>query len=148
MNVPELPPVKGRKPCNECPYRKGTKFNGGSPPEVYIGQAYGPYLLSCHLSPGYFANPRDPSHLQCAGAAIFRANIERDTVMPPKMLRLPKDTEVVFETPAEMFAHHRRVSLARAEAILHQIPPEAMLQAELRKLGNQPVRTEDIPEGT
>lgn len=128
-----------RKPCAECPYRRGTQHNGGSPPEVYVGQAMGPFLLSCHLSPGYWKNPRGTEHAQCAGAAIFRANIHRAEVMPESMLKLPQDTEAVFSSSAEMVAHHRQISVEEAQAQLQEETPEQLMRKEFLAAGVQVV---------
>ena len=131
-----------KRPCSECPFRKGTKHNGGSAPEVYVGQAMGPFLLACHMDPEYFDNPYSPSLTQCGGAAIFRANIGAAQRMPAFMLNLPADTEQVFATPAELIAHHRGISIAEAEEILKETPPEVLLLIELCKTG---VRLVPVP---
>ncbi len=82
-------------------------MTGGSEPEVYIGQAYGPFLLACHMDPDYAKDPRSPENLQCAGAAAFRANVGILQLMPSFLLRVGADVERVFATPAELVAHHR-----------------------------------------
>ena len=71
---------------------------------------------------------------QCAGAAIFRANVGADARMPDGVHRLPADTSLVFATPAELIAHHNRSTLEEAEEILRRTPPRELLRAEIDKL--------------
>jgi hypothetical protein len=42
---------------------------------------------------------------QCAGAAIYRANVAKNT-RSDQTLRLPKDPKMVFNTPFEFWDHH------------------------------------------
>ena len=120
------------KPCAECPFSCKIEPGalGGSTPQTYIGQAYGPFLLSCHMSPGYWGNPRGTEHAQCAGAAIFRANCGIDVLMPEAFRRLPAGPEA-FESPAHLIAHHGQMSLTRAQVFLIAFPPEELLEREL-----------------
>jgi hypothetical protein len=122
-----------RKPCKECPFarhvRPGT--TGGSPPETFVGQAYGPFLLACHLPEEYHKDQWDEANLQCAGANIFRANVGRADKMPPAMLRCQPDTEAVFATPAELIAHHRETSVREAEERLMLIGVITLMRLEL-----------------
>lgn len=107
------------QPCNQCPFSRAIEpgYLGGSPPETFIGQAVLPFWLPCHQCSNYRGKESDASKVrQCAGAAIFRANI--GSVPPAPMLVLPKDTELVFSTVAEFYAHHKRISRLLASYIV------------------------------
>lgn len=97
------------KACGSCPFsRKSHPAElGGSPIDTYIGQSVGPFFLPCHSSPGYKGNAGELStcKCQCAGAAIFRANIYRQ---PPKpLLSLPANSDPnVFSSMEEFIRHH------------------------------------------
>ena len=132
-----------KKPCQECPFNKTlpTPFSGGSPPEVYIGQICGPFLLSCHMDPEYDPGPENLGQLtitQCAGAAIFRANVGVADFMPPNLHHLPADTENVDATFVEFMARQLGVSLEEAQARLDQTSPLELLKIELRRVGIDP----------
>lgn len=127
-----------RKPCHDCPFIRTTEPGelGGSSPFVYIGQAFGPFLLPCHNSPGYEEDKRDPDHLQCVGAAIFRANCDVADKMPPQLLRMEKDSVLVFGSPAEFVAHHQEVAVEFAAYVLSaHTTPERLVAAEMRRAG-------------
>jgi len=130
-----------RTPCPECPWSRGVKPGalGGSPPEVYIGQAAGHYVLPCHKhcdfsDPNWRVKAIDTP--QCAGAAIFRANIGIDGYMPSKIHRLPANPVDVFATSAEFLAYHRCISLGEAAARLKVTPPHRLLELQLARDSN------------
>lgn len=86
-----------KKPCSDCPWsRRALKgWLGGDTPEQWLQVAFGEVKEPCHVHPNQ----------QCAGLAIFRKNIckaPRDGTI----LVLPKNTTLVFSTPAEFLAHH------------------------------------------
>lgn len=122
-------------PCADCPFRKKTGVLGGSPPETYVGQAHGPFFLPCHSTHDHtkLEARLNRDNTQCAGAAIFRANIGRDTLMPDKLLHLPADTKDVFASHAELLAFHLGISLEEAEARLKIETPVELMHRELRK---------------
>jgi len=108
------------KPCPACPWVRNSEPGalGGSPAETYVGQAILPFWLPCHSSANYAGKASDVNQVQeCAGAAIFRANI--GVKSPDALLSMPADREIAFSTPAEFYAHHRRIKLADAERILN-----------------------------
>lgn len=122
-------------PCAQCPWRKDVEpgFLGGSKPEVYIGQAVGPFVLPCHMG---YPDTNDKARLcmespQCAGAAIYRANNKID-YLPEPLLRLAPADEV-FGSHVEFLAHHKRISLEQAELELRATTPEQHLARELRR---------------
>jgi hypothetical protein len=50
----------------------------------------------------------DLKRVQCAGMAIYRANVCKHVDAPG--LRLPKNEQAVFSTPMEFLDHHNRKS--------------------------------------
>jgi hypothetical protein len=87
------------KPCAECPWRRGACKGWLGPetgyPQVYINAAHGEEIIECHLS-----------HInECAGAAIYRANVSKRTRHGGE-LKLPADTTTVFASPEEFIEHH------------------------------------------
>lgn len=101
-----------KKPCKSCPFRRDNDLQkpnpGGSPPEVYIGQSRGPFILPCHKGKNYAGKETDLSQaLECAGAAIFRANCEIPYKLPDQILSLPKDTETVFSNEREFLNFYK-----------------------------------------
>ena len=124
------------KPCKGCPFaihvkpnwqdpdgkdNKGCPPLGGSPAEVYIGQALTPHRLPCHMRHDYTKlNERmDPHNVDCAGAAIFRSNCGVADRIPPQLLHLPSDEgHTVFADVYEFYAHHKGISVDDARKIL------------------------------
>lgn len=101
------------KACSSCPFSRQCEPGGlgGSPIEVYLGQILGPFFLPCHAAKGYKGNdtPLSPEHMQCAGAAIFRANIGVGEAMPNPLLKLPKESDSnVFDSLGEFIHHHTK----------------------------------------
>lgn len=47
---------------------------------------------------------------QCAGANIFRANIDVTKLMPPGIEQLPQDLENIFKTREEFLSYYYNVS--------------------------------------
>ena len=67
---------------------------GGATPDEYRCLAHSDQVVNCHVI----------SNQQCAGMAIYRANVVKRC--DPPNLKLPKDTSKVFATPMEFMAHH------------------------------------------
>lgn len=124
-------------PCGECPFNRKVAPGelGGSPPEMYVGQAAGPFFLPCHSTHDYTdAKARqDLNNSQCAGAAIFRANVGVARQLPPALLHLPKDTKKVFATFEEFYAHHKQIPLTEAARLLKEKGPDKHLLDEFQK---------------
>ncbi len=129
-------------PCPQCPWRRDTtkppKNNGdigGSDVIVYLAQAYGPFWLPCHMSKNYELRRVDPSKVtQCAGAAVFRANVDVDYLMPDAMLHLDADTDTVFASAVQMLARARNYSEEEARAEIRSLGGmKAIVQRELDK---------------
>jgi hypothetical protein len=70
--------------------------------EEWVLAAHGECEVECHTLTG----------VQCAGIAIYRANVCK-TPRDPKILRLPTDREKVFANPTEFRTHH---------AVIPQLP--------------------------
>lgn len=116
-----------KKPCKECPFRRDNTLvgqnPGGSHPFVYVGQTEGPFWLPCHMEKEYEGKQTDPSLVnQCAGAAIYRANLGISEKMPDQLLKLDADTELVFASHAEFLAHYFKTSLKDAQDFIKAHP--------------------------
>ena len=86
-----------RQPCSDCPWARVALrgWLGDATADTWLRDAHGEARIECHTLLG----------AQCAGAAIYRANVckrPRD----PETLLLPADKATVFATPAEFTAHH------------------------------------------
>jgi hypothetical protein len=95
------------KPCSDCPWRR--KCLPGwvgvvDTPEDWLAHAHGESKVDCHL--------HGPA--QCAGMAIYRANVCKVPISP-SILRLEPNTDLVFSRPAEFIEHHRKNGLTSAE---------------------------------
>ena len=96
-----------RKPCRTCPWRKDVTPGalGGTPPEVHLGQMWGPFWLPCHSTPGY--TPRlDKSLPECVGVAMMRSATGRADILPSSLLSADSDGSV-FDSPRDFLIHHR-----------------------------------------
>lgn len=131
---------KLKAPCKACPFSRKCEpgATGGSDPTVFIGQAFGPFWLPCHKTCD-FSDPdwkKDLSVQQCAGAAIFRTNINRWHGMPSQLLRLPENKDLVFSSPEELLAHHKGITLEEAVKELKVRSPHALMIEEFIKAQN------------
>ncbi len=85
-------------PCDDCPWSRMALAGWLGPGTVdeWLATAHGDARIDCHTLVG----------AQCAGGAIYRANVcklPRD----PSQLRLPANRDRVFSSPAEFVQHHR-----------------------------------------
>jgi hypothetical protein len=86
-------------PCSDCPWRRDSLngWLGGASKEEWIQVAHGDQVVPCHTLKG----------AQCAGLAVYRANVAK---LPyPPNLKLPKDKELVFAMPNQFLEHHSRL---------------------------------------
>lgn len=95
------PPAKKQltKPCSDCPWRVDAVpgWLGGSTPEEWALCVHSDARIQCHVH----------DNVQCAGAAIHRANVvksPRDALA----LRLPPDKEAVFATTKQFVEYHKQ----------------------------------------
>lgn len=85
------------KPCSDCPFsRKALHgWTGSVTPEEWVQHAHGETLVECHAHTG----------VQCAGIAIYRANVLK-APRHQEILRLPADRIRVFSSAEEFLNHH------------------------------------------
>jgi len=88
-----------KKPCSDCPWARNSLAGwlGGSTPEEWVAEAHSDNHIDCHTLKG----------AQCAGAAIYRANVIKSP-RNPEVLRLPPDGLRVFRNPNEFVEHHSK----------------------------------------
>jgi hypothetical protein len=97
----EATPAKGQhvKPCSDCPWttRALPGWTGGIDPADWLADVHGEAIVCCHVHEG----------AQCAGAAIYRANVYKSP-RNLEALRLPANRLTVFTSPAAFLAHHNK----------------------------------------
>jgi hypothetical protein len=123
------------KSCGSCPFSKTSKPGGlgGSPIQVYLGQIIGPFFLPCHAQKEYKGNDTGIQSEQCAGAAVFRANLGIADRMPDMLLHLEAGSDPnVFETMPEFIKHHVPDATPYKVSAMMALLPE-FLSDELRK---------------
>lgn len=88
------------KPCRECPWRRKAMngWLGDMTVETFMDHAHSESVMDCHMGDG---------KVQCAGAAIYRANVAKLTRHPDQIMTLPADRETVFASPLEFEKHHK-----------------------------------------
>lgn len=112
------------QPCSQCPFRRKSMpgWLGDDTPEHFVEMAHGEENLPCHKTVDYTKHdwkerqvrgPKATAH-ECAGAAIYRANVLKE-VRDRKVCRLPPDEKTVFATPKEFIKHHRSLGLVSGE---------------------------------
>jgi hypothetical protein len=85
------------KPCSDCPWARTALAGwlGDMTPQEWLQSAHGENLIECHTLLG----------AQCAGSAIYRANVCKSP-RNPHVIQLPKNTQIVFASPTEFKQHH------------------------------------------
>ena len=139
-NKSKLSKKRLKRPCKSCPFARGRDSDwdhslGGSPPEVYLGQARGEFWLPCHMDKEY--SDKDSSPLlvaQCAGAAIFRANCDDGLKRPDHILKLDADTKLVFSNQAEFLSFYRDIDMGEASLRTEDSRLDFYLYLELMKI--------------
>jgi len=133
--------------CTQCPFRRdvdpGICATKNSTPEQFIGQAFGPFMLPCHLQPGFDEDCRDPELKHCRGAASFRASLKRGGKLPrlPEFIPVgPEDAGKFFGTPEEFMAHHLSVKIEDAAYLLRRMPPAYWTMVEMSKAGAKVIK--------
>jgi hypothetical protein len=91
--------VQITKPCTDCPWTRTALpgWLGAMSPEEWLSAVCSEAVIDCHV----FKGP------ECAGAAIFRANIGKRLRVGSRF-RLPADVETVFATALEFMGHHEK----------------------------------------
>lgn len=89
-----------RVPCSDCPFRRNSLpgWLGTQSPEQFIQRAHGEYTYNCHVI----------NNQQCAGMAVYRANVCKKPRYEGA-LTLPKNPVVVFASPKEFLEHHKKL---------------------------------------
>jgi hypothetical protein len=89
-------------PCADCPWaRKSIKgWLGQMSAEDWLALAHGEGTADCHST-----KQPDGSAWDCAGLAIYRANVCK-VPRDPDALRLPPNRVTVFGWRTEFLAHH------------------------------------------
>jgi hypothetical protein len=85
------------KPCSDCPFARKALAGwiGSLSIDEWVRAVHGEARIDCHTLDG----------AQCAGAAIYRANVWKHP-RNPELLVLPADRERVFGNPVEFRMHH------------------------------------------
>lgn len=88
-----------RKPCADCPFARTalSGWLGDDTVEGWISSVHGEARIECHCT----------TNQQCAGAAIYRANVHKQC-RDASHLRLPANTKLVFASAAEFAEHHNQ----------------------------------------
>ena len=89
-------------PCTDCPWARSALpgWLGGVTAPEWIAVAQGEILEPCHA-----LFNTNGGNFECAGLAIFRANICKK-VRTPGTLDLAPDRVKVFSSPKEFLEHH------------------------------------------
>lgn len=96
-------------PCSDCPWaRKAIKgWTGPNSAQAWLRTAHDYWhRIACHTRLIFGSAER--GHWECAGAAIYRANVHVIRYEEKKLLVLPANKISVFATPNEFLAHHGR----------------------------------------
>ena len=95
----EATPANGQHEhaCSDCPFSRESLrgWLGGLSVDDWLGVAHSDAPSDCHVLEG----------AQCAGVAIYRANVGK-LPRDPSILRLPRDIDNVFASPMEFREHH------------------------------------------
>lgn len=88
-----------KKPCADCPWRRNAVkgWLGDQSAKEWIRDVHGEALIQCHVHTQH--------DQQCAGAAIYRANVHKVT-RRKECLRLPPDKDGVFGSADEFRNYH------------------------------------------
>lgn len=124
-----------RQPCSDCPFLRDAVpgWLGGDEPGAFVGLAHLNSEMQCHVLLG----------AQCAGGAVYRANICKRVTLP--LLTLPADKVKVFGNPMEFVEHHLRVKGKVTKAKVAKECREGMTAAMTRILA-APTVDDDGPD--
>lgn len=105
MNETPLPEAVA-KPCVECPWRRDSVpgYLGPYSAEIWTRMAHSELPIACHMTIRK-ESWESPGVRQCAGAAIFRANVCKSP-RNPEVAVMPSDTDTVFAWNDEFVEHH------------------------------------------
>lgn len=133
--------VQHKRPCADCPWRRKSipGWLGSGDVASWLQAAHGEARVDCHTVKG------DPQP-QCAGVAIYRANVLK-LPRDPETLRLKKNPTVVFDNPADFARHHSEGIAERASNTMHEVEedrprPEPARKAPVSKAKAKRLRRE------
>lgn len=91
------------EPCGDCPFARHSipGWLGSLSVDDWVRSAHGDCAIDCHA-----LIAKDGSAFQCAGAAIYRANVDKKCWPQTGALELPRNKTKVFVSPMEFEAHH------------------------------------------
>jgi hypothetical protein len=91
-----------KSPCSDCPWRRKSLpgWLGDTSVGRFLWIAHGDGRMECHTK--YLAK----GYAECAGAAIYKANVCK-SVNPPNLELLP-NRATVFAQPLEFAIHHSK----------------------------------------
>ena len=95
-----------KKPCSDCPWRRDALpgWLGGHTANNFLLAAHGEDRIDCHVH----------GDVQCAGAAIYRANMCKSP-RDRSLLTLRSNPRDVFASPSQFRDHHARPQLTGKE---------------------------------
>lgn len=95
------------KPCSDCPFARASLrgWLGPLDADAWVRLAHGEGYSECHTT--FIRDNGEDRPADCAGLAIYRANVVK-VPRDPEALILPSDKTLVFASPAEFLAHHKR----------------------------------------
>ena len=94
------------QPCSDCPWSRKSLHGwlGELSAQDWVMIAHGDNPIECHVL----------LRTQCAGLAIYRANVFKSP-RDPKALKLPRDPTRVFTSPQEFIGHHHIENVKRGK---------------------------------
>lgn len=98
-------PESTARPCNECPWRRESWAGHLGPftAEQWVDLAHSDTAIACHKT--IKEEGEWDGAMQCAGAAIYRANVVKRP-RDPAVAVGEQDKEAVFARPYEFVEHH------------------------------------------
>lgn len=91
-----------KTPCSDCPWARKSLAGwlGGMSAMEWLLLAHGEGKADCHTTIGP----------QCAGMAIYRANVHKVPRDPSILQGFPQNKVLVFASPQEFLNHHNKVA--------------------------------------
>ncbi len=91
--------IQHGRPCTDCPFARTALpgWLGDASVQEWVAMLHGETRIDCHAIIGP----------QCAGAAIYRANVGK-VPRDQTLLKLAADRNLVFAGPGEFIRHHEK----------------------------------------
>lgn len=91
------------EPCSDCPFARNAlrAWLGILSVDEWLRCAHGETVIDCHALIGEAGES-----FQCAGAAIYRANVAKKCWPQTGTLELPRNKTKVFSSPMDFRSHH------------------------------------------